>query len=109
MKIIININDKLVGFVKKMCTTRNIIIGAAVVLFCTGLFIFSETVVIPNQLHEGDLIVAEELNENFEVFRDRDLDSLMDVDTDGAGDGQVLKFDGISWVPGYFLLTANII
>jgi hypothetical protein len=36
----------------------------------------------------------------FRALRDRELGSLADVDTSGAGDGQVLKYDGTSWAPG---------
>ena len=56
MKIIININDRLAGFVQKVCSTRNIVFAVGVLLFCAGLFLFSDTVDIPNRLHEGTLL-----------------------------------------------------
>lgn len=81
MKIEININDNLVRFIKKVFTWKGAVIGLTLLLFIGGIFIFSEAITKPNEFHAGDLISANEMNENFDTLYDKvnDMDELIDT------------------------------
>ncbi|MBN2536186.1 MAG: tail fiber domain-containing protein [Spirochaetales bacterium] len=100
MEIKISINDKLTKILKKVITKKNSVFIIAAILFCGGLLIFSQQTVELDTFHDGDIIYAGPINENFRALRDRGLGSLADVDISGADIDKVLKYNGENWYAG---------
>jgi hypothetical protein len=98
MKIIININDTLIGVVKKITAPVCIVVISAGILFSAGLFIFSQEVVELHEFESGEIISAKKMNENFNSLKNRMLKSLSDVDINkDIPEGSVLKFQNGKW------------
>jgi len=79
MKIMFEINDKVVDVMKSVFTKRNAIIGIVAMFFIGGVFIFSQAVTKPHDFSTGEVISAEEMNENFDALYTKVNDLINDV------------------------------
>jgi hypothetical protein len=68
MKIMIELNDKVLDVIKSMFTKRNAIIGIVALFFIGGAFVFSQVITKPHDFSTGEVISAEEMNENFDAL-----------------------------------------
>jgi hypothetical protein len=100
MKMIININDKIISFGKRLATKRNGVFFLSALLFCFGLLLFSDQLPKPFTFKDGDIISASQMNAEFDTLYGRKIGSLSDVSGATPTLGQVLKFDGAKWAPG---------
>lgn len=79
MKIVINIGDRIINFIRRFFAWKNIIFGIAILFFLFGLYIFSESITISNTFEPGKIIKAEEINENFKILENKvnELDGMI--------------------------------
>jgi hypothetical protein len=68
MKIMIEINDKVVDVIKSVFTKRNAVAAIVVLFFIGGVFVFSQAITKPNTFSTGEVISATEMNENFDTL-----------------------------------------
>ncbi len=71
IEINININEKVIFFIKKMFSAQNLIFYISVILFCTGALLFSTQLEDRIIFNSGDLIRSSEINQNFKNLWDK--------------------------------------
>ncbi len=96
IKINLNINDRIVNFVKKMFSGKRLIVSVTVLTLTTGILLYAAPVVIKT-FHSGDVISAADVNANFEALRDKI--AAVEANSNGAPVGTIIAFAGATKKP----------
>jgi hypothetical protein len=91
IKINININDRIVNFVKKIFSGKRLIVSATVLTLATGILLYAAPVSLTT-FAAGDVISAAKVNENFANLKAQ-VD-ILTANTNGAPVGTIMAFAG---------------
>ncbi len=93
IKINLNINDRIVNFVKKMFSGKMLIVSLTVLTLTTGILLYAAPVTL-NIFNSGDVISAAAVNENFAKLKAQ-IDAV-EANSQGAPVGTIMAFAGTS-------------
>ena len=96
IKINLNINDRIVNFVKKMFSGKRLIVSLTVLTLTTGILLYAAPVVIKT-FSAGDVISAADVNANFLALKEK-IDAL-EANYNGAPVGTIMAFAGTTVKP----------
>ncbi|HQP48901.1 MAG TPA: phage tail protein [Spirochaetota bacterium] len=92
MTIVIKIDDKILKSLQRFFSRKKTIFLLVVVVMIVSIFAYAEDIRVPHIFRSGDVISAEQINENFRIIQERLNRVARDVS--GVPIGTIVAFGG---------------